>query len=67
MTGSYPDKEKGLADFRNHRDFVMNYFEGRLGTDFIILDIRDPKGFRKLAEFLGKPSIQDKFPHYNKT
>lgn len=65
-TGKYPDMEIKLKEYRDHKKFVLDYFRGR-EDDFLILDIKDPIGFRKLADFLGKKSIQDHFPHFNKT
>ena len=50
-----------------HREFVLNYFKGRSPGEFLILDVRDPIGFRKLADFLGKTALQDAIPHINKT
>jgi hypothetical protein len=29
--------------------------------------VRDKKGFKKLAEFLGKQTTREEFPHFNKT
>ncbi len=66
-TGVYPNIEEKLKEFREHRDFVMNYFKDRPAKDFIVLNIKDKMGFKKLAEFLGKESISDSFPHFNKT
>lgn len=65
-TGKYPDMEIKLKEFREHKKFVMEYFKDREDV-FLILDIKDPMGFRKLADFLGKKSIQNHFPHFNKT
>jgi len=67
MTGEYPDLDKRLEDFRNHKKFVFDYFKDRPADQFLSLDIRDEKGFKKLAEFLGKSASQEKFPHHNKT
>jgi len=65
LKGKYPDIEKELRAFRKHKDFVLNYFEDR--KDFIILDVKDPQGFKKLALFLGKELTRDSFPHFNET
>ena len=66
-TGNYPDIDQKFKEFIDHRDFVLDYFKNRPKEDFIVLNIRDPKGFRKLSEFLEKEVLQDKFPHFNKT
>ncbi len=67
VTGEYPDLEKRLQDYRNHKDFVMNYFKDRSKDEFLILDVRDEKGFKKLADFVGKSTDQLALPHFNKT
>lgn len=66
-TGQYPDIDKQLESFRRHKDFVLDYFEDRKDEDFIILDVKDPKGFKKLASFLGKETSRESFPHFNET
>jgi len=55
-----------LVKLHAHTAFIQQYFEGRDG-DFISLSIKDPEGFRKLALFLGKKPIQDRFPVFNET
>ena len=67
LFGEYPDVEKCLEEYRAHRDFVLDYFKDRPKEQFLVLDIREKKGFKKLANFLGKTTNQDEFPHYNKT
>ncbi|GAB4552593.1 MAG: hypothetical protein Tsb0014_46360 [Pleurocapsa sp.] len=66
-TGKYPNLEQELENFRKHRDFVLNYFKNRPKDQFLILDIKDEEGLKKLANFLGKTTNQNKFPHANKT
>lgn len=66
-TGEHPEIESKLLEFRNHKAFVLDYFKDRHGKDFIRLDIRDPNGFEKLADFLNKESIRNDFPHFNDT
>jgi len=65
--GEHADIDNGLMEYRAHTKFVLNYFKDRSEKEFITLDIRDPKGFKKLATFLGKTSIGDSFPHFNKS
>ena len=48
-------------------DTTLYYFRDRPANQFIILDVRDKKGFKKLAEFLGKQTTREEFPHCNKT
>lgn len=64
--GKYPNLEKRWQEYKSHERFVLDYFEGRSSKDFIILDIKDPKGFSKLADFIGKDTKIDCFPHFNK-
>lgn len=67
LSGEYPDIERELKNFRNHKAFVFDYFENRSTEDFVILDVRDPLGFKKLADFLGKDTNREDFPHFNET
>jgi len=62
----HPDLEKSLEEYKSHKDFVLDYFKKRSEEDFIILDIKDPEGFKKLGLFLGKTTSRDDFPHFNK-
>lgn len=63
----YPDLDKSFQMYKEHRKFVLNYFENRSESDFLILNIKDKSGFKKLANFLNKKVIRDDFPHFNKT
>ena len=65
--GEYPDADKKWEEYKRHEEFVLNYFKNRSKEDFIILDVKDEKGFLKLAEFLGKKTKREKFPVYNKS
>lgn len=65
--GYYPDMENSFEEYKNHQRFVMKYFEGRPDHQFLVLNIQDEKGFKKLADFLGKQVDEERFPHYNKT
>jgi Sulfotransferase domain len=65
--GTSPDVDAEWKGYIRHRDFVLNYFKDRPPGDFLILDVRDPIGFRKLAEFLNRTPTQDALPHYNKS
>lgn len=66
-TGVYPDVDECFKEYQAHQDFVLDYFKDRPKEQFLVLDITEKKGFKKLANFLGKTTNQDEFPHYNKT
>jgi hypothetical protein len=65
--GKEPDVEEGYKAYQEHEAFVLDYFKDRIKKDLIILDIKDPQGFKKLADFLGKETNLEAFPHFNKT
>jgi Sulfotransferase domain len=67
MFGTSPDANAGWTEYLRHREFVLNYFRDRSPREFIILEVSDPIGFRKLADFLGRTAHQDALPHYNST
>jgi len=67
ITGKYPDVDQGWMKYKKHEKFVNEYFKDRASSEFIVLNIKDEKGFKKLAEFLNKETTREKFPHYNKT
>lgn len=67
VSGIDPEVASAWSEYQNHRTFVLQYFAVRPADKFIVLDVRDPLGFAKLAAFLGKRSMQNAFPHYNKT
>lgn len=65
--GDSPDVEKAWGEYQAHNKFVMEYFKDRPADEFIILNVRDENGFKKLADFLGKKTNRNSFPHFNKT
>jgi len=65
--GVYPDVDAGWAEFTAHAEFVREYFRDAPADRFIELDVRDPEGFSRLAEFLGKSTDRKSFPHHNAT
>jgi hypothetical protein len=65
--GTTPDPEKAWEGYKNHERFVNEYFKDRSSEDFLVLNIEDDKGFKKLSEFLGKETDRESFPHFNKT
>ena len=67
LFGETPDIDAELQKFRDHRNFVKDYFRNRSEEEFIILDIREKDGFKKLALFLGRETDQTDFPHQNRT
>lgn len=64
--GQYPDIEKGLEDFRKHKEFVFEYFKNRQ-SDLLTINISDKEAFMKLAKFLKKETTFREMPHENKT
>jgi hypothetical protein len=66
MTGKYPNIEEGWQDYLKHQKFVLDYFKERK-SDFIVINVKDENGLKKTADFLGKTTIQNHFPHFNKT
>ena len=67
MTGEYPDLDEKLEEFRNHREFVLDYFEDRSKEQFLVLDVSDADAFQTLVKFLGKVSNNNAFPRINVT
>lgn len=65
--GKYPDINKAWDEYKAHQEFVLEYFMDRGPDKFIILDVKDEMGFKKLADFLGKKTNIERFPHMNKT
>ena len=66
QTGQYPDLEVGLAAYRAHRAFVMDYFKDRK-EDLLIISVFESDSFVRLAKFLGKETTHTQMPHENKT
>jgi Sulfotransferase domain len=64
-TGVEPDPIDAIRDYREHREFVLDYFEH--STDFISLNVAEPEAFNMLREFLGFPPSNEQFPVLNKT
>ncbi len=60
------DEEKALENYLTHQKFVRDYFENR-PADLIELEINDPRGFEKLADFLDKKAPQPNFMVFNQT
>ena len=65
--GHYPDIEKEFQAYKEHEKFVFDYFRDKRKDRFLVLEIEDEMGFKKLADFLGKETQHEKFPHVNKT
>lgn len=61
------DNFRDHRDHRDHRDFVNRCIQDRPVSEFLRLDVGDPGGVRKFAEFLGKEPPQDSFPQLNAT
>ena len=67
MTGKYPDMEQKLKEYKEHRAFVFEYFDGRSPKEFITLDISQKNAIETLATFLNCPKPSAPMPHANKT
>ena len=67
LFGECPDLDEAVETFRKHRDFVLDYFKERPSADFIVLDVKDPEGYKTLANFVGKETDQLKLPFSNQT
>lgn len=65
--GNTPDVDLAWGKYKNHEKFVKDYFSGRENKDLITLNVKDPQGMTKLAEFLRKDTDLVSFPHFNKT
>ncbi len=65
--GEYPDVDEAFKEYKDHEKFVMDYFKDWPEDRFIILDIKDKMGFKKLADFVGVETELESFPHFNKT
>ena len=65
--GVHPDVEIAWQEYTTHEKFIQSHFKNRPETDFLTLEIQDPKGFSKLAEFLGKHAPRDDFPVWNQS
>ena len=51
--------------YNKHNNDVRKYFKDR--EDFLELRITEGEGYEKLCPFLGHETINEKFPHENKT
>jgi hypothetical protein len=60
--------EKATQRYVTHDAEVRDYFAGREGVDFLVMDICKPDGDRwgPLCKFLGVPRPKSPFPHKNK-
>ena len=67
LFGEYPDLDQAVADYRDHNQFVMEYFKDRPAEDFIVLDVKDPEAYKKLANFVGRETDKLSLPRSNQT
>jgi hypothetical protein len=65
--GRTPEIEAEYRGYLAHQEFVQSYFRDWPVNRFISLSISDEMGFKKLAKFLGKPSVADSFPRFNQS
>lgn len=62
------DAEKGWETYLKHERFVKDFFKSKISNkNWISLEVNDPKGFQKLADFLGKDAPRPEFPKMNVT
>lgn len=60
-TVSLADKDVLIAKFLQHEESVCDYFAS---TDRLLkLTLEDADGYRRLAQFVGRPAGETKFPH----
>lgn len=64
--GDSPDLDEAWNAYKRHEKFVIDYFHSRPSDEFMILNIKDEQGFKKLADFLGKTTSTKRFPVFNK-
>ena len=64
--GRTPNADVERQNYEKHRDFVKSYFSEKPEV-LITLSVRDPKGFKKLGDFVGRQAPQDGFPHANRS
>lgn len=67
MTGKQVDVDEAYSNYMHHRNFVLDYFKDFPKDRFIVLNVSDENGLKKLGDFLGIQVPQNYFPHYNKT
>ena len=66
--GIMVDTEKGWEDYQKHARFVQEFLNTQIPkNNWISLEVKDPLGLLKLAEFLGKEAPAKRFPRKNAT
>lgn len=60
------EKDIMVAHYKRHNQEVMDYFKDR-PDDLLIINVADPKAYKKFVSFLGVESPNDDFPWENKT
>ena len=62
------DENEGWKAYCEHEKFISGFFKRQVPNEnAITLEVKDPKGFEKLADFLGLEAPQPNFPHENLT
>jgi hypothetical protein len=59
------NQKKYLKKYENHNKEVVDYFEGRIGDDLLIMEITSGDGWDKLCPFLGDSVPFAPFPKSN--
>lgn len=60
------DKEKLINHYENRNQEIINYFIKR-PNDLLVLNLSEPKAYKKFCEFIGVKANNDSFPWENKT
>lgn len=62
------DENKAWEAYCQHKKFISEFFKVKVpNQNSITLEVKDPKGFEKLAGFLGREVPQPNFPRENVT
>lgn len=61
----FPTDGQAVARYERHNAEVKEYFTGR-PEDLLVVNWADGDGWKELCEFLGRPVINQPFPHSNK-
>src|SRR5690606_38030735 len=59
------NKELLLKNYRSHNESILHFFKNK--PNFLCIDVSKEDSYVKLAEFIGRYPLHDKFPHLNKT
>jgi hypothetical protein len=60
------DADRAWHNYLEHQAFVLDFFKDKQ-EQLLKVNVNEKGGFRRMAEFLGKESPDENFPHFNKT